>query len=539
MPSRSYTPPTCTLKFTARGLAALKWIGIPRKQRFSLSFDDPRVSETEHITLRGGRSELDALHKVVTTYVQEFLSKSPELPLDNENQGEENNSTATESNSQTKIQEETTEVADAKLSIPNSPPPINGQSIYLQPRDLLNHDLFLGSLATKESGSFITMSMLQLFDLAIALDECQTDIQTLPQFKSDGEVKPLPEWLQTLILIIISAGLTASAIKLYDRYAISRKQQNEPNIIASPPTSNSPLPAPTNLPTPTSTPTSTPTPTVTLSPLPTPPTNLPTPTITRPSPIPTPSPLFPRQNPAPPAPNNLPPPLNDFSRPPQNQGNATTVVIPAPPIILPPVPVAPPTTPPPIPPPAIPNYGVSVQPRPPVQPPPNLQIPPAPNRPLPPALNRGGGVRPYLDVSRIPVNVPRAIDLPTLEDVEPVALRDRESVVEPSENASRKPKSTLFDRIPQVAEVREYFEKSWEPPSDLDRNLQYSLLLNGDGSVKKVTPIGLASVEFYGNTEMPLEDEVFVSNIEGGKTAKIRLVLRPDGQVQTFLESLN
>ncbi|NEP44189.1 MAG: DUF4335 domain-containing protein, partial [Okeania sp. SIO2H7] len=51
MPSRSYTPPTCTLKFTARGLAVLKWIGISRKQRFSLSFDDPRVSETEHITL--------------------------------------------------------------------------------------------------------------------------------------------------------------------------------------------------------------------------------------------------------------------------------------------------------------------------------------------------------------------------------------------------------------------------------------------------------------------------------------------------------
>ncbi|NES79602.1 MULTISPECIES: DUF4335 domain-containing protein [unclassified Okeania] len=533
MPSRSYTPPTCTLKFTARGLAVLKWIGISRKQRFSLSFDDPRVSETEHITLRGGRSELDALHKVVTTYVQEFLSKSPELPLDNENnKGEENNSTATESNSQTKIQEEITEVADAKLSIPNSPPPINGQTIYLQPRDLLNHDLFLGSLATKESGSFITMSMLQLFDLAIALDECEADIQTLPQFKSDSEVTPLPEWLRSAVLIIISAGLTVSAIKLYDRYAISRKPQNEPNIIASPPSNSSPIPTPpTNLPTPT--------PTVTLSPLPTPPTNLPTPTITRPSPIPTPSPLFPRQNPASPAPNNLPPPLNDFSRPPQNQGNATTVVIPAQPTILPPVPVAPPTTPPPVPPPAIPNYGVSVQPRPPVQPPPNLQIPPAPNRPLPPALNRGGGVRPYVDVSRIPVNVPRAIDLPTLEDVEPVALRDRESVVEPSENAGRKPKSTLFDRIPQVAEVREYFEKSWEPPSDLDKNLQYSLLLNGDGSVKKVTPIGLASVEFYGNTKMPLEDQVFVSNIEGDKTAKIRLVLRPDGQVQTFLESLN
>ena len=41
--SRSYTPPTCTLKVTARGLPFLKWFGIRRQQRFSLSFDDPRV----------------------------------------------------------------------------------------------------------------------------------------------------------------------------------------------------------------------------------------------------------------------------------------------------------------------------------------------------------------------------------------------------------------------------------------------------------------------------------------------------------------
>ena len=108
-----------------------------------------------------------------------------------------------------------------------------------------------------------------------------------------------------------------------------------------------------------------------------------------------------------------------------------------------------------------------------------------------------------------------------------------------SSDEKKKSKYGLLDKIPQVAEVRGYFEKSWKPPSGLEKDLQYSLLLNGDGSVKKVTPISRASVEFYGNTNMPLEEQTFVSNIEGGKTAKIRLVLRPNGQVQTFLESLN
>ena len=531
MSSRTYTPPTCTLKVTARGLALLRWFGIPRQQRFSLSFDDPRVSEAEHITVKGDRRELDTLHKVVTTYVQEFLDNSPNLPSQMENTGEENDSNIPLQHPDTKIQEDTTtedtmaedtiESPDAKIVNPYSQPSIKNQNIYVQPRDLLTHDLFLGSLANKESGKFISLSMLQLFDLAIALDECQTDLEKSPQFQSNGEVKPIPEWLRTAMLIIVTAGLTAFGIQLYNRYAISQRQQNN-NIATSGSTSNNnqSIPAETS-----PTPTPLPTPNVPPSPLPTPPTNLPTTTIIKPSPIPTPSPLFPQPNPPASAPNNLPPP--DFSRNPQNQGNATTFVIPP----------APPLTPPPIPPAAIPNYGVPVQPISPVQPPPSVQIQPAPNQAPLPNINRRR-VEPYLDVSRIPINVPTAIDLPPLQDVDPVAVRDIPTTVEPS-NEKKKSKYTLLDRIPQVAEVREYFEKSWEPPSDLKKDLQYSLLLNGDGSVKKVTPISLASVEFYGNTNMPLEEEAFVSNIEDEKTAKIRLILRPDGQVQTFLESLN
>ena len=174
-----------------------------------------------------------------------------------------------------------------------------------------------------------------------------------------------------------------------------------------------------------------------------------------------------------------------------------------------------------------------------MQQPPSLQIQPAPNQPPLPNTNiNSRRVKPYLDVSSIPINVPRKINLPALKDVDPVVMGNISTTAE-SNSEKNKSKYTLLDKIPQVAEVREYFEKTWKPPSGLEKDLQYSLLLNGDGSVKKVIPISRASVEFYGNTNMPLEEQTFVSNIEGGKTAKIRLVLRPNGQVQTFLESLN
>ena len=558
--SRSYTPPTCTLKMTARGLPFLKWFGIRRQQRFSLSFDDPRVSEAEHIVLKGDRSELDILYKVVTSYVQEFLNDSPTLPLEMENTGVEKNSNIPLQYSYTKIQENTSkedsiETAEAEVLNSYSQPQIKNQNVYVQQRDLLVHDLFLGSLANKESGKFISLSMLQLFDLAIALDECQTDLETLPQFQSDSEVKPIPEWLQTAILMIITAGLTAGGIKLYNRYAISQQKEDK-NIATSDSTSNNdqsipPQTSPTPIPLPTAK--------VPSFPLPTPSTNLPKTTIIQPTPIPTPSPLFPKPNPrVSPSPNNSG--LPNFSPTPQNQGSGTTFVIPpAPPQTPQPIPPAPlqrpqpiplaalqrpqpiPTAPlqtaPPIPPSAIPNYGVSVGPRYPMQQPPSLQIQPAPNQAPLTSIDRRR-VKTYLDVSRIPINVPRKIDLPPLEDVDPVAMANIPTTVESSDE-KKKSKYALLDKIPQVAEVRGYFEKSWKPPSGLEKDLQYSLLLNGDGSVKKVTPISRASVEFYGNTNMPLEEQTFVSNIEGGKTAKIRLVLRPNGQVQTFLESLN
>ncbi len=98
---------------------------------------------------------------------------------------------------------------------------------------------------------------------------------------------------------------------------------------------------------------------------------------------------------------------------------------------------------------------------------------------------------------------------------------------------------TAFDTIPQVAEARTYFEQRWQPPNTLTQTLEYRLLLNPDGSIRQIIPLGEAAGAFIDRTAMPLVGDPFVSPIEGNRTPMLRLVLGIDGKVQVFLESLN
>jgi len=103
---------------------------------------------------------------------------------------------------------------------------------------------------------------------------------------------------------------------------------------------------------------------------------------------------------------------------------------------------------------------------------------------------------------------------------------------------SRKP-TTAFDTIPQVAEVRSYFEQRWSPPNTLTQTLEYRLLLSSDGSVSQIIPLGDAAGAFVDRTGIPLVGDPFVSPLEGSKRPMLRLVLANDGRVQVFLESFN
>ena len=102
--------------------------------------------------------------------------------------------------------------------------------------------------------------------------------------------------------------------------------------------------------------------------------------------------------------------------------------------------------------------------------------------------------------------------------------------------AASKKNNTLFDTIPQVSEARTYFEERWKPPEGMEQTLEYSVLIDENGSIQSIVPMGKAAADYIEKTNMPLAGEPFVSAVSNGKNPKIRVVLRPNGRVQTFLE---
>jgi hypothetical protein len=103
--------------------------------------------------------------------------------------------------------------------------------------------------------------------------------------------------------------------------------------------------------------------------------------------------------------------------------------------------------------------------------------------------------------------------------------------------AANSPSVSSFDLIPQVAEARQYFQQRWTPPEGLTQTLEYQLTLNSNGSIQKIAPLGYASRRYVDRTSIPLVGEPFVSPIETGETVILRLVLSPNGNVQTLMES--
>ncbi|MBE9042228.1 hypothetical protein IQ235_15725, partial [Oscillatoriales cyanobacterium LEGE 11467] len=125
--------------------------------------------------------------------------------------------------------------------------------------------------------------------------------------------------------------------------------------------------------------------------------------------------------------------------------------------------------------------------------------------------------------------------------------RSRSGTIAQSENNERRSKledeapelSTAFDVVPQIAELRGYFQSRWEPLPGLTRDLEYTLILNEDGSLQRAIPLGHAADNYLDRTGVPLEGESMVSSFESGQNPQMRVVLEADGGVKTFLESLD
>jgi hypothetical protein len=520
---KRYTPPTCTLEVTAKSSPLSRWAGKPvlKSLSFELRLDDPRLPDTEHITLKGDRTQLEALHEAVNSYIQNFLGESS--PWDTSLTSEISH-TVLETDSPPAARSAV--MSDAAINpydIRTSPPNTSDLPVHphLEPRGLLSHNLFLGCLTVAESGPVVGLSTVQLFDLATALDEYSSEVMALPNLsRSPKRSQPVP-WLKVAAMVVASVGLTTGAIKMLQ----VREAQiaSAPTSAASSPSAQqnlaigvSPSPSLTTPASPAPTPSATPT----LPPLPPPPISSspssspslppiaisPTPATTnKPSPIQQPALLFPANSTPNAAPNAAP----------NSQGQVITIPAPAE------LPISAPSQLPP---------GSNVVP--PVPP----RLGPLAAPPLPPSLSAQFPIPQQPSaLSRIqPIAPSASTELPALKDTQPKAELD-----DNKQASANQANRTSFNTVPQVAEAKTYFEERWKPTEGMQETLEYSLQIDETGSIQNILPMGKAAGDYIDRTKMPLVGEPFVSAVSNGKPPRIRVVLRPNGRVQTFLEEGN
>lgn len=529
---RRYTPPTCTLEIVANRSPLSQWLGqsVLKDLHFELRFDDPRKTDDERVTIQGNADELDVLYEAVNSYVHDFLnlSSTPQAValgrLASPNpatSGDGNNHSASKPQNLSFVNPYSPQSPEGKANESSSVLRLEpaskrrsaqlrtAPSIYLQPQGLVSHTLFLGPLATQESGSAVHLSALQLFDLATALEEYASELVALPNLKPFQRWQTPPAWARVAAVVVLAVGVTTAAVKYLNQpYQTQEAAAPEAGSAPNPanPTPPSTAQAPTALPSPPASP-------------------LPTPTI--PTPLAA-SPVLP-----PPSPVIIPTAPTDPAAP---TGNAPTADQ-RPTVLIAPPPSRTPVAPSRIVSPATPSQVASA----PKSPASSESAPPSPSAPAATqqraSLPGGPATPPPLpnlpSLASPRTTAPEANqDAPGLNSRSAPTSRNRTSL---DSNANR----TLFDNIPQVAEARSYFQQRWQPPADLTQTLEYTLVINADGSIERIIPLGRTAVELIERVGIPAPGEPFVSAIEGGKSPRIRLVFTPDGEVKTFLESIN
>jgi len=180
---KRYTPPTCTLKiFTQKNFFPL-WLKITPHQNlyFQMTIDDPRLPETEQITIQGDYHQLQILSVVVKNYTQKLLESS---------------------------------------SIPIQPSPTSDITNLpqLQPQNLLNHQLVWDLLPTGK----IKLNISQLFDIANILEQFQKESKNKFKFNKPTKIK------QSLITVVGTASILFILFGI-DKINFQKPQQHQTN----------------------------------------------------------------------------------------------------------------------------------------------------------------------------------------------------------------------------------------------------------------------------------------------------------------------
>lgn len=512
---KSYTQPSCTLQIIDQTPRS-NWGESTEQLQFELYFDRLEQPE-EKISIRGDRHQLAELHEVVTNYVQNLLVTLPE-------------SFNTLLSSQTNIAAPASpsDSLDSDLIIHNLPELINNTSdsqqtgeILLQAGSGLSHNLFLGTLANSQSGQVIKLTTLQLFDLATALDEYALDVLTTPAAFSPPRKAATPSntWASIAAMLVLGVGLTAAVVQILNhsdeqpqtaQRKVTPRSNNNQQAIALKPTPTPQLLSPDTLPS-------------------LPPGSTSNPTLSPPSgissniapgtilPVPQTTPAIPSP---PPVPTTQTTPISSLGRITQAPPNPKQIgqqerSISIPRAITPEIGTV--TT--------LPGINTA-------------NIPSPQTQKISPSIS---GSSPLLDKTPS-TPITESNPQPTAQQRLKAALQGQKGNPSglpnrsPSNPTTSEPKTTALVSTPQSAEVKDYFAKNWEPPSNLTQTLEYSIVLDVDGSIQRIEPLGKAARTYVDRSSMPLIGEPFVSPNSQGDTPRIRVVLSPDGNVQTFVE---
>ncbi len=510
--TKCYTPPTCTLEITAQTSALSRWMRQPavRSVEFLLSFDGLSPEGQNSVEIRGDRDQLDTLSLTVNDYIGQLLAQTyTALPV------------AVPKLSKPKISESDDGPTLAPQNLMSTPTDAEhrsstGGNLQLRSQTLLVHELELGSLATDTSGPKIPLTVSQLFDLASALDDCAEEMALLPEQLQPPErpqprLRTPPAWARSAAVVVLMVGVTTATVKLYQTrqgpkppssISLQREQARE----QSPTSSRSPSVLQETTP-----------PQPSQSPLQgSPPLQ---------SPSPRSSPDSSRSIPE----TRLTPPLADRARQPETSSPST----PSSPAQRPQQnkSLASTTTQP-----LAQSDSFGSQPRQknsPVAKP--EEAPPAP--PVAPKDDSSVATVPESEVqsSRPDFADGAGESMESKAEADNSATLGRSLRSQPP--AAIAPQPATQEALPQVTEVQRYVAQRWQAPKGLNQNLQYTLVLNPDGSLQRVEPLGTPAVQYLKQVPLPAINQRFVSPLKQAKSTKIRLILGPDGTVRTLLLS--
>ncbi len=195
-----FTPPTCTLEIKAKNSPLSRWTNreVVKNLRFRLSFDDPKIPKEEQVVIQGDRTQLEQLYDAVIDYVENFLHQS---------------------------------FAAKDLNQEKSTP---SEHPYVQSQGLVNHALWLGSLANGDVTN-IQLSSVQLFDLVTALEEYHIQVVALPELNTAKSHHPLLIWGSIAAATILAIGLTTTGVQL------SRQKTSDSVVSSAKPQSKAPV----------------------------------------------------------------------------------------------------------------------------------------------------------------------------------------------------------------------------------------------------------------------------------------------------------